>query len=89
MSSKPENQENSQKTPAKRGFAAMSEERRREISSKGGRAAHAKGKAHVFTPEEARIAGQKGGATVSRNRGHMVEIGRKGGISNRPPKVSD
>lgn len=44
-----------------RGFASMSKERQREIASKGGKAAHAKGTAHEFTSEEARIAGRKGG----------------------------
>lgn len=63
----------------KRGFAAMSPEKRKEISSKGGRAAHAKGAAHVFTPEEASIAGSKGGIAVSRDREHMSVIGKKGG----------
>ena len=46
---------------SRRGFAAMSEERQREIASKGGKAAHAKGTAHQFTSEEARRAGRKGG----------------------------
>jgi len=64
---------------SRRGFAAMSEEKQREIASKGGRAAHALGKAHRFTTEEAREAGRKGGVTVSRNREHMADIGRKGG----------
>ncbi len=45
-----------------RGFASLSPERRFEISSKGGKAAHAKGTAHQFTSEEAKIAGRKGGA---------------------------
>lgn len=31
----------------------------RKISSKGGKSAHAKGKAHKWTSEEARIAGIK------------------------------
>lgn len=44
-----------------RGFAAMNVERRREIASRGGQAAHRKGTAHEFTPEEAREAGRKGG----------------------------
>ena len=39
-----------------RGFAAISPERQKEIASQGGRAAHAGGKAHQFTPEEARAA---------------------------------
>ncbi len=62
-----------------RGFAAMDEERQREIARKGGRVAHERGTAHEFTPEEARAAGRKGGQRVSRNREHMAAIGRKGG----------
>ncbi|MCC7447871.1 MAG: general stress protein [Anaerolineae bacterium] len=62
-----------------RGFASMDEEKQREIASQGGRAAHQKGTAHEFTPEEARDAGRKGGEAVSRNRDHMARIGRKGG----------
>jgi len=46
---------------SKRGFAAMDEEKQREIASKGGKAAHAKGTAHEFSSEEAREAGRKGG----------------------------
>lgn len=45
----------------KRGFASMDPEKQREIASKGGVAAHEKGTAHKFTPEEAREAGRKGG----------------------------
>lgn len=44
-----------------RGFASMDPVKQREIASRGGRAAHAKGTAHEFTPEEAREAGRKGG----------------------------
>ncbi len=43
-------------TKKPRGFAAISPERQKEIASQGGRAAHAGGKAHQFTPEEARAA---------------------------------
>ena len=57
----------------------MSEDKQREIASKGGKAAHAKGTAHEFTPEEAREAGRKGGMVVSQNREHMAAIGREGG----------
>ncbi|UQA63947.1 KGG domain-containing protein [Polyangium aurulentum] len=57
----------------------MDREKQRSIASKGGRAAHEKGTAHEFTPEEARNAGRKGGEVVSQNRKHMAEIGRKGG----------
>ena len=44
----------------RRGFASMSPEKQREIASKGGRAAHEKGTAHEWTPDEARVAGRKG-----------------------------
>ena len=64
---------------SKRGFASMDPARKREIASKGGRAAHQKGTAHEFTADEARAAGRKGGETVSRNRDHMANIGRRGG----------
>src|SRR5207248_628856 len=46
-----------------------------------GRAAHAKGTAHEFTSDEARVAGRKGGEAVSRDRAHMSAIGREGGHS--------
>ncbi len=62
-----------------RGFAAMDGSKQRQIASKGGKAAHEKGTAHEFTPDEARLAGKKGGEAVSKNRQHMAEIGRKGG----------
>jgi general stress protein YciG len=62
-----------------RGFASMDRDRQREIASKGGRAAHAKGTAHEWTADEARVAGRKGGETVSRDREHMAAIGREGG----------
>jgi len=64
---------------SRRGFASMDKEKQREIASKGGKAAHAKGTAHEFTPEEAREAGRKGGMVVSQNREHMATIGREGG----------
>lgn len=52
----------------RRGFAAMSPEKQREIASLGGKAAHAKGTAHEFSPEEARTAGRKGGLAAQRAR---------------------
>jgi general stress protein YciG len=67
---------------SERGFASMNDEKQREIASKGGKAAHEKGTAHEFTPEEAREAGRKGGETVSKDREHMAEIGREGGRSS-------
>jgi general stress protein YciG len=45
----------------------MSAEKKREIASKGGKAAHAQGTAHKWTSEEAQAAGRKGGS-ISRRR---------------------
>ena len=45
----------------RRGFACMDGEKQRVIASKGGRAAHAKGTAHEWSSDEARMAGKKGG----------------------------
>ena len=69
----------SPRTRSNRGFASMDPSKQREIASKGGRAAHAKGTAHEFDSGEAREAGRKGGVAVSRNREHMAAIGRRGG----------
>jgi len=64
-----------------RGFASMDPEVHKAICSKGGKAAHAQGKAHEFTPEEARAAGSKGGNAVAANSKYMREIGRRGGLA--------
>src|SRR5262245_19664238 len=56
----------------RRGFASMDLEKRRTIASKGGKAAHEKGRAHEFTSEEAREAGRKGGhAAHERGTAHQ------------------
>jgi uncharacterized protein len=68
-----------ERTKSNRGFASMDVGKQREIASKGGQAAHAQGRAHEFTADEARTAGRKGGEAVSRDRAHMAEIGRTGG----------
>ncbi|HEX3593663.1 MAG TPA: KGG domain-containing protein [Polyangiaceae bacterium] len=65
----------------RRGFATMDLSKQREIASKGGKAAHAQGRAHEFTADEARTAGKKGGEVVSRDRAHMAAIGRAGGLA--------
>ena len=48
----------------RRGFASM-DERQRQIASKGGKAAHVKGRAHEFTPqskpEKLGVKGGRGG----------------------------
>jgi hypothetical protein len=50
----------------------MSAEKQREIASKGGRAAHEKGTAHEWTPDEARAAGRKGGQISRGGRGRLI-----------------
>lgn len=50
------------------GFASMSQERRREVATKGGQVAQKNGRAHSWTAEEAREAGHKGGANRARNQ---------------------
>jgi general stress protein YciG len=55
----------------RRGFASMSPEKQREIARKGGRAAHEKGTAHEWTPDEARAAGRKGGQISRGGRGRL------------------
>src|SRR5262249_39784161 len=69
-----------------RGFAGMDRAKQRAIASKGGKAAHQKGTAHEFTPEEARIDDRKGGqAAKQKGRAHEFTAeearaaGRKGG----------
>ena len=49
-----------------RGFAAMDQEKQREIARKGGRAAHEQGVAHEWSSQEAREAGKKGGQARGR-----------------------
>ena len=75
-----------QRASSTRGFAKMNPEMQREIASKGGKAAHAYGRAHEFTEEEARTAGRKGGQSISRDRAHMAAIGRLGGLKRAKNK---
>jgi uncharacterized protein len=56
-----------------RGFASMSEAKKREIASKGGKAAHALGTAHKWTSEEAQAAGRKGGSISRRRSKYSVQ----------------
>lgn len=64
-----------------RGFAAMDPQRQRRFAKSGGVAAQALGKCHVFTVEEARAAGRKGGAIRGADRDGMAAIGRLGGLA--------
>ena len=63
----------------RRGFASMDPDKQRNIAAEGGRAAHRSGNAHEFDSREAREAGRTGGESVSQDRDHMSDIGRKGG----------
>ncbi len=58
-----------------RGFKSLTEAERRRVASLGGKAAHAKGKRHVFTYDEARAAGRKGWLAPHRTRGHYRTVG--------------
>ena len=53
----------------KRGFAAMSPEKRAAISALGGKKAHELGVAHRYTSEEATLAGKTGGTAPHVSRG--------------------
>ncbi len=46
---------------SRRGFASMTKVKRRSIARLGRIAAHAQGRAHTYTREEAQRAGRKGG----------------------------
>ncbi len=72
-----------------RGFAAMDQDKQREIASKGGKAAHEKGTAHEFSSQQAAEAGSKGGkAAHAKGTAHefssqeAAAAGRKGGLSS-------
>lgn len=52
----------------KRGFANMTPEQIREMASKGGKAAHAQGKAPEFNSETAKAAGRLGGLATQRKK---------------------
>jgi general stress protein YciG len=74
----------------------MDRAKQREIASKGGKAAHAKGTAHEWTSEEAREAGRKGGMASHRRRRQMLEqqqsgagVGTGGGDTERESKPED
>ena len=60
------NQSNVSAKKSVRGFAAMDQEKQREIARKGGKAAHEQGVAHEWSSQEAREAGKKGGQSRGR-----------------------
>ena len=72
-----------------RGFASMDRQKQREIASKGGKAAHAKGTAHEWTSEEAREAGRKGGMASHRRRREGDGEGEDTGSGSGPSEMPD
>lgn len=68
-----------------RGFASMDRTKQREIASKGGRAAHAKGTAHEWSSAEACEAGRKGGMASHRRRDQLTA---QEGAGERQPLAS-
>ena len=74
---------------ADRGFASMDRSRQREIASKGGKAAHQKGTAHEWTPEEAREAGRRGGMASHRRKQEQAGEGQSGSVGNSGSAGSD
>jgi general stress protein YciG len=68
---------NKQSDTSTRGFASMDPQRQREIASEGGRAAHEKGTAHEFTPDEARQAG---------SQSHKNDTSRQGASGGGTPQ---
>ena len=78
--------ERSQSDTSNRGFAAMDEDKQREIAKKGGESVPAEKRTFSRDPELAAEAGRKGGESVadedrSFSKDHELarEAGRKGG----------
>lgn len=71
-----------------RGLACLDQAERRRIASLGGKAAHAQGRAHTYSHDEAVASGRKGGVEAHR-RGtahhfstvEAIAAGRKGGLA--------
>jgi len=76
-------------TKAKRGLALVDPEKRREIARKGGLATSASGNGRRFTPEEAKVAGAKGGRINANVPGRMRDIARKPRKKQEPKEESE
>ncbi len=74
-----------------RGFAAMSPEKRRELGSRGGKTAHARGVANTFTSETAREAGRiphERGTAHKWSSEEAAAAGKLGGARSRRGRAS-
>lgn len=65
----------------------MARRKQREIASQGGKAAHASGRAHKWTKEQAREAGRKGGLKAAAKRAAALVAAPASGES--VPNVSE
>jgi general stress protein YciG len=81
---------------SERGFAAMDEEKQREIARKGGQSVPPQERSFSKDPELASQAGRKGGQSVrpeersfSKNPELASEAGRKGGEASSGRKSSE
>lgn len=57
----------------KQGFASMDREKQRAIASRGGKLAHALGRAHKWDSQQASEAGRRGGAMSRRKKVEVVK----------------
>jgi uncharacterized protein len=84
MANEKQNQDQNQDT-SKRGFAAMDEDKKREIASKGGQSVPDEKRSFSQDPELASEAGKKGGEESGGNFKNdperAAEAGKKGGES--------
>lgn len=62
------------KVKRKCGFACLTPDERKKMSSLGARKAHSMGVAHKWTSAEAKIAGQIGGSASHRIRGRRPKV---------------
>jgi uncharacterized protein len=69
-----------------KGFGSLTPERRRAISSAGGKAAHAAGTAHRFNHAEAVAAGSKGGRASKKREMALAALGPQGIPAGEEPK---
>lgn len=74
--------EQQNKPKARRGFARLTPERRREIAAMGGKAAQARGVGHRWDSAEAAAAGRMGAAASPKTTAQMQELGRRGGLKS-------
>ncbi len=65
--------ENQNEESKRRGFAAMTPERQREIASLGGRVAHQMGVAHRWDRQQAAEAGRKGGQSSGKQKSRLPD----------------